>query len=46
MVLEYLGLVAAKLSGDLISPRMLFFALVGLPACWCTWRVLWAAHAA
>ena len=30
VVLEYFGLVAAKLSGDLISPRMAFFALVGL----------------
>ena len=30
VVLEYLGLVAAKLSGDLIKPRMVFFALVGL----------------
>jgi dolichol-phosphate mannosyltransferase len=30
VVLEYVGLVAAKLSGDLISPRMVFFGLVGL----------------
>ena len=30
VVLEYFGLVAAKLSGDLIPPRMMFFALVGL----------------
>ena len=30
MALEYLGLVAAKLSGDLISPRMVFFGLVGI----------------
>jgi dolichol-phosphate mannosyltransferase len=30
VVLEYFGLVAAKLSGDVISPRMVFFALVGL----------------
>ncbi|HTX51198.1 MAG TPA: glycosyltransferase family 2 protein, partial [Caulobacteraceae bacterium] len=30
VVLEYFGLVAAKLSGDVISPRMAFFALVGL----------------
>ena len=30
VALEYLGLVAAKLSGDLISPRMVFFGLVGL----------------
>ena len=29
VALEYLGLVAAKLSGDLISPRMVFFGLVG-----------------
>ena len=30
VVLEYVGLVAAKLSGDLISPRMVFFGLTGL----------------
>ena len=30
VVLEYFGLVAAKLSGDAISPRMVFFALVGV----------------
>src|SRR5579864_2459818 len=30
VVLEYLGLVTAKLSGDRISPRMVFFGLVGL----------------
>jgi dolichol-phosphate mannosyltransferase len=29
VVLEYVGLVAAKLSRDVISPRMVFFALVG-----------------
>ncbi len=29
VVLEYFGLVAAKLSGGLISPRVLFFALAG-----------------
>jgi dolichol-phosphate mannosyltransferase len=30
VALEYLGLVAAKLSGDLISPRMVFYGLTGL----------------
>jgi dolichol-phosphate mannosyltransferase len=30
VALQYLGLVAAKLSGDLISPRLVFFGLVGL----------------
>ena len=30
VVIDYLGLVVAKLSGDLIKPRMVFFALVGL----------------
>ena len=29
VVVDYLGLVAAKLSGDVIKPRMVFFALVG-----------------
>jgi dolichol-phosphate mannosyltransferase len=29
VALEYLGLVLAKLSGDLISPRMVFFGLAG-----------------
>jgi dolichol-phosphate mannosyltransferase len=30
VALEYLGLITAKLSGDLISPRVLFFGLTGL----------------
>jgi dolichol-phosphate mannosyltransferase len=30
VALEYFGLVASKLSGDLISPRAIFFALAGL----------------
>ncbi|MFK0161066.1 glycosyltransferase family 2 protein [Rhizobium sp. NPDC090279] len=30
VVLEYLGLLVAKWSGDLISPRMVLFGLVGL----------------
>jgi len=30
VTLEYLGLVTAKLSGDLISPRLVYFALTGL----------------
>jgi dolichol-phosphate mannosyltransferase len=29
VALEYLGLVAAKLTGDMISPRIIFFGLVG-----------------
>ena len=37
VALEYLGLVAAKLSGDLISPRMVFFGLVGLSGVAVTW---------
>ena len=45
VALEYLGLVAAKLSGDLISPRMVFFALVGLSGVAVHMAVLWAAHA-
>ena len=46
VALEYLGLVASKLSGDLISPRMVFFALVGLSGVAVHMAVLWAAHAA
>jgi dolichol-phosphate mannosyltransferase len=45
VALEYLGLVAAKLSGDLISPRMVFFGLVGLSGVAVHMGVLWAAHA-
>ncbi|MFI4935406.1 MAG: glycosyltransferase family 2 protein [Caulobacterales bacterium] len=30
VVMEYFGLLAAKLSGDLVSPRFLFFGLVGV----------------
>jgi dolichol-phosphate mannosyltransferase len=44
VALEYLGLVAAKLSGDLISPRMVFFGLVGLSGVLVHMAVLWAAH--
>ena len=29
VALEYLGLVAARLTGDLVSPRFIFFALTG-----------------
>ena len=45
VALEYLGLVAAKLSGDLVSPRMVFFGLVGLSGVAVHMGVLWAAHA-
>ena len=44
VALEYLGLVAAKLSGDLISPRMVFFGLVGLTGVAVHMGVLLAAH--
>jgi dolichol-phosphate mannosyltransferase len=44
VVLEYLGLVAAKLSGDLISPRMIFFALVGFSGVVVHMSVLTLAH--
>jgi dolichol-phosphate mannosyltransferase len=44
VALEYLGLVAAKLSGDLISPRMVFFGLVGLSGVAVHMAVLWAVH--
>jgi dolichol-phosphate mannosyltransferase len=42
VALEYLGLVASKLSGDLISPRMVFFGLVGLSGVAVHMAVLWA----
>lgn len=45
VALEYLGLVAAKLSGDLVSPGMVFFALAGLSGVAVHMGVLWAAHA-
>ncbi|HWF78622.1 MAG TPA: glycosyltransferase family 2 protein [Caulobacteraceae bacterium] len=45
VALEYLGLVAAKLSGDLISPRMVFFGLVGLSGVAVHMAVLAVAHA-
>jgi dolichol-phosphate mannosyltransferase len=44
VALEYVGLVAAKLSGDLISPRMIFFGLVGLSGVGVHMTVLWAAQ--
>lgn len=44
VVLDYLGLVAAKLSGDLIRPRMVFFALVGLSGIVVHMSVLALAH--
>jgi dolichol-phosphate mannosyltransferase len=43
VALEYLGLVLAKLSGDLISPRMVFFGLVGLSGVLVHMAVLWGA---
>ena len=44
VALEYLGLVASKLSGDLISPRMVFFGLVGLSGVLVHMAVLWGAQ--
>ncbi|HEY1751538.1 MAG TPA: glycosyltransferase family 2 protein [Caulobacteraceae bacterium] len=44
VALEYLGLVAAKLSGDLVSPRMVFFGLVGLSGVAVHMAVLWGLH--
>jgi dolichol-phosphate mannosyltransferase len=44
VALEYLGLVASKLSGDLISPRMVFFGLVGLSGVFVQMSVLAATH--
>jgi len=44
VALEYLGLVAAKLSGDLISPRMVFFGLVGLSGVLVHMAVLWGSR--
>jgi dolichol-phosphate mannosyltransferase len=44
VALEYLGLVVAKLSGDLISPRMVFFGLVGLSGVAVHMAVLGVAH--
>jgi dolichol-phosphate mannosyltransferase len=43
VALEYLGLVIAKLSGDLISPRLIFFGLVGLSGVAVHMATLWAA---
>src|SRR6185312_12774701 len=45
VALEYLGLVAAKLSGDIISPRMVFFGLVGASGVAVHMTVLTVAHA-
>ncbi|MBN9021966.1 MAG: polyprenol monophosphomannose synthase, partial [Rhizobiales bacterium] len=41
VVLEYLGLVVAKLSGDLVSIRFLMFALVGTSGVIVNLAVLW-----
>ncbi len=46
VALEYLGLVLAKLSGDLISPRMVFFGLVGASGLVVHMVALWAVQAA
>jgi len=46
VALEYLGLVAAKLSGDLVSPRLVFFGLVGLTGVGVQMAALWVARAA
>ncbi len=46
VVIEYLGLVVAKLSGDLVSIRFLMFALVGASGIVVNLVVLWLALAA
>ena len=46
VALEYLGLVLAKLSGDLISPRLVFFGLVGASGVVVHMAALWAAQRA
>ena len=46
VVFEYLGLVIAKLSGDLVSIRFLMFAMVGASGVVVNMAVLWAALAA
>jgi dolichol-phosphate mannosyltransferase len=43
VALEYLGLVASKLSRGLFSPRIIFFGLVGLSGVLVHMSVLWAA---
>src|SRR5580704_8954628 len=43
VALEYLGLVASKLSRGLFSPRIIFFGLVGLSGVVVHMSVLWAA---
>jgi dolichol-phosphate mannosyltransferase len=44
VALEYLGLVASKLTGALISPRIILFGLVGLSGVLVHMSVLWAAQ--
>jgi dolichol-phosphate mannosyltransferase len=44
VALEYLGLVASKLSHGAVSPRIIFFGLVGLTGVAVHMSVLWAAH--
>jgi dolichol-phosphate mannosyltransferase len=44
VALEYLGLVASKLSRGLFSPRIIFFGLVGLSGVAIHMGVLWAAQ--
>ena len=46
VALEYLGLVAAKLTGDLISPRLVFFGLVGASGVLVHMAALWGAQVA
>jgi len=43
VALEYLGLVASKLSRGLFSPRIIFFGLVGLSGVLVHMSVLWVA---
>ena len=44
VALEYLGLVASKLSRGLISPRIIFFGLVGVSGLVVHMSVLWLAQ--
>ncbi|HZZ86919.1 MAG TPA: glycosyltransferase family 2 protein [Caulobacteraceae bacterium] len=44
VALEYLGLVASKLSRGLFSPRLVFFGLVGLSGVLVHMSVLWATQ--
>jgi dolichol-phosphate mannosyltransferase len=46
VALEYLGLVAARLTGDLVSPRFIFFALTGFSGVGVQMAVLWLLQGA